>query len=72
MVTKLILPSVIDLNVLPLDFNKKCNYLNDKHIHNHNSKEYISNLKVYCKKIIPFVHFYKEQISSYNCTAHNI
>ena len=35
-------------------------------------KEYISNLKVYCKKIVPFIHFYKEQIASYNHTAHNI
>ena len=25
-----------------------------------------------CRKIIPFVHFYREQISSFNCTVHNI
>ena len=66
-VTKFILPSVSDLKLLPLDFNEKCNYLNDDYTH-----EYIFNLKVYCKKIIPFIGFYQEQISSYNCTAHNI
>ena len=29
-------------------------------------------LRVYCKKIVPFVHYYREQLSSYNHTAHNI
>ena len=38
----------------------------------HNAKEYISNLRVYCRKIVPFVHYYKEQISSFNCTVHNV
>ena len=51
--------SVNDLKFLSIDLD-------------HNSKEYISNLKLYCKKIVPFTCFYKEQISSYNCTAHNI
>ena len=60
------------LKFSPIGFNEKCNYLYDNIIHNHNSKEYISNLKVCCNKIIPFVKFYQEQISSYNCTAHNI
>ena len=35
-------------------------------------KEYISDLRPYCKKIVPFVHYYRKQISSYNHTAHNI
>ena len=35
-VTKFILPSVIDLKFSPLDFNEKCNYPNDEHINNHN------------------------------------
>ena len=39
---------------------------------NHNSKEYISNLIIYCKDIVPFIHFHKEQISSYNHTVYNI
>ena len=34
--------------------------------------KYISNPKVCCRKIIPFVKFYKKQISPYNCTVHNI
>ena len=32
----------------------------------------MSDLKVYCRKIVPFGHYYKEQISSYNYTAHSI
>ena len=71
-VTKFVLPSVNNLKFSPMDFYEECNYVNDNIIHDHNSKEYISNLKIYCKKIIPFVKFYKEQISSYNCPVYNI
>ena len=39
---------------------------------NENAKDYISNLRVYCKKIVPFVHYYWEQISSFNHIVHNI
>ena len=28
--------------------------------------------QIYCKKIVSFVHYFGKQISSYNCTAHNI
>ena len=71
-VTKFILPSTNDLKFSLIGFDEKCNYLNEIIVCDHNSNEYISNLKVYCKKIISFVKFYQEQISSYNCTAHNI
>ena len=71
-VTNFILPLVIHLKFSPIDFNEKCKYLNDDYIHGYMSKEYISSLKVYCKKIVPFLLFCKEQISSYNHTAHNI
>ena len=54
-ITKFILPFINDFNFLPIGFNEKCSYLNDSIVGNHNSEVYISNLKVYCKKIIPFV-----------------
>ena len=42
-VTKFILPSVNDLEFLPIDFNERCNYLTDDLVHDHNSnKEQIS------------------------------
>ena len=71
-ITEFTLPSVNDLKFSPIDFDEECNYLSDDLVHNHNSKEYISNLKIYCRKSVPFICFYKEQISSYNCTVHNI
>ena len=71
-ITKFLLPSVNDLKFLPIDFNENCNYLNDNTVCDHNSKEYISNLKVYCKKIVTCSYFYKDQMSCYHCTVHNI
>ena len=32
----------------------------------------ISDLIIYCRKIIPFMYYYREQIFSFNHTAHNI
>ena len=46
--------------------------LKEENEYNHNSKEYISDLRIYCRKKVPFVHYYKAQISSYNCTVHSI
>ena len=63
---------VNDLKFSPIDVKEKCNYLNEDFRCYHDSKEYISNLKIYCKKTVPFIHFYKEQVSSYNHTVHNI
>ena len=69
-VTKFILPSVNDLNFSTIYFNETCDYLQEKNGCNENAKEYISLPTLYCKKIVPFVHYYREQISSFNCTTH--
>ena len=50
----------------------KCDYLQEKNGYSNEAMEYISDLRVYCRKIIPFIHYYREQISSFNCTANNI
>ena len=71
-VTKFILPLVNDLKFSTIDFDGQYNYLKKDFRCHHTSKEYISNLKVYCKKIVPFIDFYKEQIYSYNHTVHKI
>ena len=71
-VTKFILPTVNDLKYLPIDFDEMCDNLQDKNECNKDAQEYISDLRIYCKKIIYFVHYYKEQISSFNCTVYNI
>ena len=69
-VTIFILPLVNYQKFSPIGCDEKCNYLNEDFRCHHNANQYISNLKVYCKKIVPFVDFYKQQISSYNHTAH--
>ena len=71
-VSKFILPTIDDLNFLPIDFNEKCQYLNEDLNTYHYWREYINNLKIICGKIVPFIDFYlkKKQISSYNCTSH--
>ena len=71
-VTKFILPSVNDLKFSTINFDETCEYLQEKNGCNENAKEDISDLRVYRKKIVPFVHYYKEQISSFICTVHNI
>ena len=54
-----------------INFDETCDYLKEENGCDHNSKEYISDLRLYCKKIIPFVCYYRKQISSYNHTVHN-
>ena len=51
-VTKFILPSVNDLNFLPIDFDANCSYLNEDLRSHQNAKQYLSNLKIYCEKIV--------------------
>ena len=71
-VRKFILPTLNDLTFLSLNFDEKCDYLNEDLSNNHYWREYINNLNIYCEKIVPFIDFYKNQIFSYNCTSHTI
>ena len=72
LITKFILPTVNDLKFLTINFNETCEYLQDKNGHNLKARQYISDFLVYCRKIVPFIHFYRAQISSFNCTVHSI
>ena len=40
--------------------------------HNVETRKYTLDLLVFCKKIEPYVAYYKKQMKSYNYTAHNI
>ena len=71
-VTKFILPSIRDLNFSKLNYDNTCTYLDKKNIHNAETKKYLLDLITFCKKIEPFVTYYKRQIKSCNNTAHNI
>ena len=41
-------------------------------IYNANTKKYLLDLLAFCKKIKPYVTYFKRQIKSYNNTSHNI
>ena len=71
-VTKFILSSIGDLDFSKLNYDKTCTYLDDRNIHDAESKKYLLDLVVFCKKIEPYVTYYKRQIKSYKNTAHNI
>ena len=72
MVTKFILPSTGNLNLSKLNYDNTCTYLADRNICDADTKKYLLDLFAFCKKIEPYVSYYKRQIKSYNNTAHNI
>ena len=49
-----------------------CAYLDSKNTQNTEIRKYMLNLRTFCKKIEPFVVYYKRLIKSYNDTVHNI
>ena len=59
MVTKFILPSIGDLNFSTLNYDNTCAYLGNKNTHNIESKKHMLDLMTFCKKIEPFVLYYK-------------
>ena len=63
------MPSVDNLKFPPIDFDSECSYLNADLSRHQNSKQYLSNIKLFCQKIVPFIDFYKKQIDYYNQTA---
>ena len=71
-VTKFILPSIGDIDFSRLNYDNTCAYLDDRNICNTDTKKYLLDLLVFCKKIEPYVIYYKRQIKSYNNTGHNI
>ena len=72
MVTKFILPSIGDLNFSTLNYDNICTYLDNKNRCDTDSKKHMLDLMTFCKKIEPFVLYYKRLMKSYINTAHNI
>ena len=54
-----------DLRLMTVAFDSKCSYLNGTNV-------YFNRALKYCKKIVPYVKFYKRQIAYYNRTAYDI
>ena len=71
-VTKFMLPSLGDLKFLHLNCDDTCAYLDNRNAQNTETQKYILDLKTFCKKIEPFVIYYKRLMTSYNNTMHNI
>ena len=72
MVTKFILPSIGDFNFSTLNYDNTCAYLDNNNVHDTNPKEHMLDVMTFCKKIEPFMLYYKILIKSYNNTDHNI
>ena len=71
-VTKFILPSAWDLKFSNLNYDGTCAYINEKNSHAAETKKYNLDLLAFCKKIEPYITYYRKQIKSYNDTVHNI
>ena len=69
--TKFILPLIGDLKFSNLNYDNTCAYLDSKHAQNTEMRKYMLDLRTFCKKIEPFVVYYKRLIKSYNNTMHN-
>ena len=71
-VNKICFPTVNDLKFSIIAFNEKCEYLQEEKGHSLEAKQYILDLITYDRKLKPFIHYYRNQISSFNHTVHNI
>ena len=68
-ITKFILPSIEDIKFSNLRFDDSCSYMNKEYAPNTDSHRYLTELKMYCNKITPFVSYYSNLIKSYNNTV---
>ena len=70
--TKFILPTINDLKFWTIKYDEKCEYLQQEKGCADEAKDHILDHTTYCRKIRPFVHYYRGQTNSFNHTAHNI
>ena len=69
-ITKFILPTLDDLKLSPIRYDKECNYLrNSDNQGNDQIKENIGDLLFYYSKVRLFMDLYKMQITPHNLTA---
>ena len=71
-VTKFLFPTIGDLKFSKLNHDDNCTYIEYKNAQNTETGKYMLDLKTFCKKIEPFVVYYRKLINSYNKTTHNI
>ena len=61
-----------DIKFSNLKFDDSCSYMNKEYAPNMDSHRYLTELKMYCNKIRPFVSYYCNLIKSYNNTVYDI
>ena len=72
-ITKFTLPTLDDLKLSPIRYNKDCTYIcNLDDQHKEQIKQHIKDLLLYCAKLKPYMAFYKMQIKACNIMAHHI
>ena len=72
-ITKFVLPTLDDLKLSPIRYDKECNYLRNSDDQDDDQiKENIRDLIFYCSKVRPFMALYKMQMASHNLTAQKI
>ena len=71
-VTKFELPKIEDLKLTMISYDSTCQYLEDAKGLKDYPTQFIRDMKNYCVKISPYVHYYKKQIDYYNWTAFEI
>ena len=72
-ITKFVLPTLDDLKLYPIRYDKDCQYLRDLDDEGDNRiKQNIKDLPFYCTKIKSYMSLYKMQINAHNLTAHKI
>ena len=69
---KFVLPTIEDLKCLPIDFDSNCRYLDVDINRSKFLTEYPPNIRNFCKKIVPFIYFYKKQTDYYDQTTYEI
>ena len=72
-VTRFILPKASDIIFSKFNFKDNCEYSRKRGKgHNHRIDKHVLDLIDYCRKVKPYICFYKQQTESLNDTAHYI
>ena len=61
-VTKVILPTVDDIIFSKLNYDDTCTYIDNKNAQSTETRKYMLDFKSFCKKIEPFVVYYRKLI----------
>ena len=71
-IPKFVLPEIEDWKFMTIQFDSSCKYMDTGRDKSNYPCNNIPILMAYCKKIMPFVNLYKEQIDYCNCTTYDI